>query len=601
MSRTAKLLIAIIGLYPILLVAQGLDFTDQGYWASTYASIFRHPEDVSYTFNCWLSDIVGGSFLAAFGFLGLASLRLGYVLVLYLTVAFAHRIVRRTMDVSAEAALGASVIAVLFATWDEQGSMVWVDYNNLSALFFVAAVYCLVRWAETSALKYLIASGVILGMNVFVRLPNAAGASLAVVVIFHGVTTKRRPARIVLDVLAMAGAFLAGVAICLAILAALGHLPLFFKGIRDVLGAKQDQETHGFEKMVKIPLKNNIGTVQIGAYALALVAALRFVGARLQRWGRPWVETVLAVLVGLALALRDIPLVSRLARKLIRGGPNWSYVGILYIVLAVAVLGRAPRTRDPVVRMTALAALLIMVVFPMGSERSLMGVHYVLWLPIAAVGAYLYSVPREHEGWLFLKVACSVVVGVVGIKGSWTTPYRDVHDRTELVHVVHDPKLRLIATTSDRARVIQELVDASPAFMKRGDFAIAFDYTPMLNYLTETRPYLFNPNPMYYSAETFDDALETAEAAARPLPVIFHAKGPLNDDWPRDVSLPAVSNLHKFITERAHLRAFEARHDYMRVWENTYFEIWKPRRGDRAPSPEAPAGGRASSAPPSSS
>jgi hypothetical protein len=575
-SRLSKALIAGILVYPVLLVIQGLDFTDQGYWASIYASTFTHPGDLRAAFTCWLADFIGAIFLSGFGFLGLASLRLGYLVVLYATVFLAYRIVRRVTDVRPEAILGALLIGLPFATWDEQGSMVWVGYNDLTGLLFIWAVYHIVRWAQDRDRRQLVLSGALLGANVFVRLPNGVGAILAVAVVFYGVITKRRKVDIIVDAVVMATGFLAGVGTCLLVIAVLGHFPDYLGGLRDVLGAKVDKETHGFDKLVKAPLRDNIGTVLVGLYVLGLVAVLLAIGKRLQRMRRTWLVGLVAVLLGVALAVRPIPVISNLARRLTRGG-LWSYAGVAYLLLAAAAFLPVPRLREfPVRRLTAFAALLVLVVLPIGSERSLMNAHYAMWLPIAGIGTYLLSMKPGDQSWMFVKIASSLVVILTGIIGSWTTPFRDLHDRTKLVHIIHNPKLRLIPTTQERARVVQEFLDAAPRYLKPGDFSVAFDYTPMLQYLTDTRPYLYNPNPMYYSVDSFDEALARAEGSDVPLPVVFEAKGPMNDDWPNDVSLGPAANLRKFVAERMHFEAFKSRHGYGKVWENGYFEIWKP-------------------------
>jgi hypothetical protein len=175
-----------------------------------------------------------------------------------------------------------------------------------------------------------------------------------------------------------------------------------------------------------------------------------------------------------------------------------------------------------------------------------------------------------------VQVACAVMIVTYGVLGLWRTPYRDTQDRTQLTHAVHHPKLRGIFTNQRRAQTIQQLVDVLPSYVHAGDPVIAFEYIPMIHYLTDTVPYLYNPNPMYYSAAQFSEALERALTERRELPLLVTAKGDVDIGWPGDVGRGVATDLPKFAMMRAIMERFKQRYGYVKKWENNYFEIWRP-------------------------
>ena len=60
---------------PWLFIWQGLDFTDQGYLLTGYRCFFQHPEATEDSANLWLTNLVGASWDALFGGLGVLGMR----------------------------------------------------------------------------------------------------------------------------------------------------------------------------------------------------------------------------------------------------------------------------------------------------------------------------------------------------------------------------------------------------------------------------------------------------------------------------------------------------------------------------------------------
>lgn len=78
-----KIIISLIIIYPLLFIWQGLDFSDTGYFLSCYQQVFNDPESISGITFSWLTNIIGGIWVALFGdSLGLLGVNLAGVSLL---------------------------------------------------------------------------------------------------------------------------------------------------------------------------------------------------------------------------------------------------------------------------------------------------------------------------------------------------------------------------------------------------------------------------------------------------------------------------------------------------------------------------------------
>src|ERR1041384_6156148 len=79
---------------PWLFIWQGLDFTDQGYLLTGYRCFFRHPEVTEDSGSLWLTNLLGASWDAVFGGLGVLSMRALWALCLSLGMLLVFRLLR---------------------------------------------------------------------------------------------------------------------------------------------------------------------------------------------------------------------------------------------------------------------------------------------------------------------------------------------------------------------------------------------------------------------------------------------------------------------------------------------------------------------------
>src|SRR5580765_719845 len=81
-----KVFLALLFLYQVIFIFQGVDLSDEGFYATFYQQIYKNPEATQYNFMFWFSGIVGGAFDYVFHGLGIWGMRLAGVLVTTSTI-----------------------------------------------------------------------------------------------------------------------------------------------------------------------------------------------------------------------------------------------------------------------------------------------------------------------------------------------------------------------------------------------------------------------------------------------------------------------------------------------------------------------------------
>jgi hypothetical protein len=557
MTRVDRLLLALALAVPWLFIWQGLDFTDQGYLVTGYRCFLHYPEVTEDSGHMWLTNLVGGLWDAAFGRLGLISMRALWALCLSGGLLLAFRLARKLSGARA-AALGALVASVFLSDRRET----WFSYNTSSSLLFVAAIVCLVYGLTQKNRRTLLATGVLLGFVPFARFPNVLALSLAATLGLAAWLDPPRRRDLPRDVAVLALGCVGGVLCMLALIALRGDWALYFDGLHSLFAPSMQQAGYDSDSLV-----GNFLTDQ--ALALGWGVAVCAVGAGLAR--------VMSKLPALAAWL----LVALVAGVSIWGiasaSEPWRWVvpGTVCVLLAAIALGLWQRSFE--LRIAAFAALVIVLVAPLGSNNGIKNAHMGLWLALPLVLAGLLSLEKQYlagQGAKLATVACLVLAGE-GLHRAATYTYRD-SERSRLTAGFDHPQLRGQFTSAERARSVSEVLTALEGRVSPGDYLLASEGTPLLQYLTKTRPYLNRPWLMGWERGHVVAAL-AKEAPRRTgcLPVaVLTTKSTRGPEWPRRPR--HLENRAAQRGVRAAIKAFLRAHGYERTWSNGFFQILQP-------------------------
>ncbi len=550
-------------LYPLLFIWQGLDFTDTGYLLTNYQQIFHDPASVEASFRIWLTNIIGGIWIFLFGnSLGLIGYRLAAVFLVYFTVYIAFLFLKPYLP--RKTLIWGLFLAVIFIN----RSGFQFNYNSLTAFFYVCAAYFLSIGLQKNKNCFLFLSAFSLALNIFIRLPNLLGVSLVLGIFFDGYL-KKTPftGQLKRTLYFFSGYFLA-ILLVLFAMYLMGHLEGYLSAVQEASLMLLDRFGHHYSDRL-------VGVI-FRLYKMVLMK----------------IGLLIFGLLGIWILLT---ITSKFRSKLFQGGIifgmtlTWIYfnhdfyrdwcgmvsfvLGILYICLFLSLFKREKNE----LRLISFTALVILVITPLGSADVLFNAVMGMYLAIPLSFNYLVTV-KEMGNAGEMKLIKIIAVGlfvVFTMNSAYHFTYRDSTNRLEMVYGINHKMLKGVFTTKDRARIVQELLDVLPHYVQEGDYLLAYEYIPLVYFLTQTRPYLYNAWPMLFRPAKFERSLNRAFHDRPYLPVIIRARGSTeNMNWPDTAGLSKDNyylNEHRRIMDE-----FIRKNHYQIEWQNRFFEILLP-------------------------
>ena len=124
-----KVFFFLLFFYQVLFIFQGVDLSDEGFYATFYQQIYNNPEATQYNFMFWFSGIVGGAFDYVFHGLGIWGMRLAGVLVTTSTIIVTYNLLKKYLNP------GHLKLGLLMVLLFINNNLKEIHYNDLSALF----------------------------------------------------------------------------------------------------------------------------------------------------------------------------------------------------------------------------------------------------------------------------------------------------------------------------------------------------------------------------------------------------------------------------------------------------------------------------------
>lgn len=599
-SRSIRIIstVALVGalIIEFAFILQGIEFTDSGYWATNYNVLFSNPESISSSFSgVYFTIFLGACWLKLTSWMGLLGLRVGYYLVILLTGLLAFKILKLVYGFSYPVITSAMLVTLFYCTNDMQGELCWLSYNDLSALFYTIAIFLILKGNESSK-WYTLLAGVILGMNTFLRLPNILGLLLPLLLLGYE-CSKGFWKRGIRDGGTCALGFLIGIGTVLLIMVLMGHLPFFLSSF-DLLieSGRSQQGSHGVWKLLSRFIKDHFDSLKVGISVCFLWVLTLIGGLGLQeRKNLPLILVIsIAVLLGLTVSL----FLDKYVRWMFPDLWAWTLTGVpfLFLIPRIFVLSRpfkaflnsAEAQREVLLILLSLTCLLI---GPLGSDRAILNYRFYMWIPLGLLCCLLCQMQElkcgllrmSKVGLVFVKVMVVSSICLLGLIDKFHTVFRDNQNRLQLIHTVDHLKLRGLLTTKERSKEIMDLLSNCNRFIAPGTAVLAFENIPMVNYLTDSVPFLNNPNPQYYLIEQFREIIKRSSPQnGYSLPVIVNAKVEISDPWPQKMELlihPDNKIQETYSEMRALIEDYKMSNGYVLVWESDSFQIWSPKPG----------------------
>ena len=546
--------IALLALWQLVAATFGVDLCDSGYYLTFFENIFKAPASVEYNFMYYLSGITGGVLDALLPEGGKWMwMRVAGVLCNVGCMAILARAFRRILPATA-VILG--FVAVIASLW-------WFPYtfNNdlMSVLLWVAALALTFKGLTDGRWLHLLLAGLLVGVNIFTRIPNVLAVGLAVmpfIAHFYNKESWR-------DCWRQCGTLLLGMAVgviaVIGLMMALGHWEFFKQNMSDLVDVATGSSgtaSHNAGGMVMEMLRFYGQCLIVGLKAFGLWLAFwvirRYVKYDWLRWP--------AWLVIAAVVVYFMSHQSHIMH------PLWvmCVAGLLWVIAKGGKRGLA-----------AWLGLFMLLAFPWGSDGATNNGGIIAWM--AAPVAMLFWQRREH-------VIFPLAFILVGLYQTWSMgAYFDGGPLWQKTAAINDSRAALIHTTPERAQIINETLPQLRQFVNEGDTLLCYGSIPMMNHLTRTVPAIGCSWPELLSADVLVKRLgkldiRCFERSSSPaiLRQKFNNLGPYWSEATDEYLETYTMQDDKFLQQDKMdaLKHFMDIRKYRLVWQNKWFALY---------------------------
>lgn len=517
-SASGRLPVAVLVLLlclSLLRGLQGLNLSDDGFVLSAYTAIFSSPGSVAYSFLYYWLVNAGGLWNWAFGDFGIYSFRVLECIFLALNSFLVYSLAR-TAGIKRTYAAAAFVLVFSMLYWIEV-----FEYNTFSGFVALLMSLFMLKALVWKRLIWMFVAGVVFGLGIFVRLPNAALCALILVLVPFYLYGKDLPLTLKMLGFAVAGTA-TGVALTFAYMYAMGHLPYFTEAFQTISFLVNDAGNSHSTGSMLYSFFANYARVAACVVAFTVCPAL-YVLLCSKRCGVKCPPFI----VFLLLALHTVAVFICLKNAAFMANA----MALASCVYAVFVCRRSLS-----VVLLACLALAMALFLPLGSDNGIatFGVHN-LWLALLFVPFSAVLWLRRHSGRRLVVHLLFVVITlwlflVRNAYGMFLPAYYESGTRIDDVCLVNDSTGNVF-TDYNTASDVRGILAAVGKETAEGDTVLILGDVPMLHYLTRTVPYLRNPWPWIFGEGYCRRQLHGVRFAGGALPVVvFARKDMLPDD-----------------------------------------------------------------------
>lgn len=580
-SRRAELLLAslIIGLsviYQVHCAIHGFDLTDEGYLMSIYQWF---GTDINFA-----KGAGGYPLTSYFGWLlnswtpGILPMRLWGILIVALTEVIVYLYLRRHFNPYFVLA-GLFIQAVMVA-----GDPKPFGYNTLTAFVGILAIIAMLEGSFRNSYFLLFYGGFALAVNIFIRMPNVLGITYTILpACYYAIkeSSWQCGKGILQSLFALITMMVSTV--LLWYLFPVGIKTQVTEFLTSITTQIDGSSSHSTSNMLLSIVKN---------YGESILYTMLFtIAILLTAWGlksRNIGYRIIAFCIAFILLYWPIYLCSDILGHrifaIVNGIAIAGCIGLLYL------------SQEPQTRTIALAALLLAIISPLGSDRGFvtMWTGPYLALPIGLCGLHLLL---THPFWQFqhkhfprfsrqqlifaYSFTCFTLFSIVISKVEFKA-YYDPGFKFYKRHSVYDSPLASgVKTDANKADIISQVIKAIRQHSSAGETILVFDSSPLLYYLTETRPFAGISWPCVYFGHRYVHEFQSAVITAEKPPLVVLQYFNSSGAWSDIHSLPFVTlpnnNAESDIMKQC-IKSFIQDNSYHEIWTNSYYSILKSDR-----------------------
>jgi len=551
-------------LYPFMTVNQGVDVSDSTYSFSNF--LFFERMEGMWVISTYVSNVVGWILTKLPFGSTLLGMKIYVTLLVSGTALLVYFMFRKWMP--AWIAFVGEMIAIGFC-WIPAGIL----YNYLSYFLFTLGAILLYQGLVEEKDKFLILAGIVLGVNVFVRIPNLTEMALIIGLWYYLASKHQKINVMVQKTWKCLLGYIVGVLIPLAaILCRFG-----FSGILDmILGLSSvgsADETYSIWSMIMSVVdayKRTSQWVFLIFLGIAMGMAMFFCfRGKMELWKK------LAYMTGMVILLRFLwgrGMFSFRYYEDYTSMYEWGMIGLYFIWIA-AIYMLISNKNSLEEKLWAVIALVITVVTPLGSNNyTFQNLNNLFITMPFALYTYVKIFRRKAGVGMISQITfpwkamiamlwVAIVIQSIGFHSQFV--FRDGMDGTKRDYKFTEPKvLAGMRTTSENGEALQNLL----AYLDEKDLknreVILYGDCPGLSFLLDA-PFAIGtswPDLASYHYETFVRDLEELEKA--PMVII------------RNVTTGGEQSVQK----KVYLTAFMNSNEYVNIYNNGVYGVYVTQR-----------------------
>ncbi len=444
-------LVALFG-FQLLNIVYGFDLLDTGFHLVAYENVFDYPDVVSYNFMYYLTNVVGGAFLLVNPEMGIIDFRILGALFVLITIAFIFTTLKSEIPI-VHLLIGAILVVVCYVRLP-------YSFNNgiLSCCLYAVSIVTLYKGLSLNNSLLVIIGGVVVGVNIFTRIPNILAVGMVFIILLY----KKCYLKINVVDWKNACCFLFGVGggilIIMTLMTQLNHTESFCRSIKAIFTMSCGNETHNILWMLKI---------YIVFYLMAVIPILIFyalLNIDKKITNRPLHNIIFVIcLLSLGLYVYYAP---------------YAYM-VLWGVFVLGCLLFIVKQRSHL-GVFAIFALFMLIIEIMGSDSCVN--HGSLPALLAAPIASMRLIDRNKIVYVLVFVFAVFMQLII------TGNYQDSGSIYLKTGMIHSVEAKGIYTTDIKASVVNSTLKGIKPYVHVSDTMICFPSSPMMNYLTHTKP-----------------------------------------------------------------------------------------------------------------
>ena len=519
-----------IFLFQIFSAFYGFDELDTGFFITGYEHFFEAPESVSQTMGYYLSNVIGGWFLKIFPYIGVWEFRIIGAILLDCIFLMVFLILRNEIP-TIHLLLGFILIVL-----GQSRFPFFVGNGLLSCIFYTIFLLLLYRGISERNKILIFISGFIVGINIFVRIPNVMSISIVLIVLLNRWFIDGNREYDYFSAIVFSSGILVGCLSVFLLIRLLGHQQLMIDTIVNIVksGNSEAGDNHSWSTLI---------IVQLYLYSQAVIFLCLFYTIfaidRKVRDKKNIYLTISFFLIASFVIIYHVYLSESF-------NPLWA------LCFAGCLIGLRKQGK---LRLLSIFSLFMLLMEPFGSNS---GYNQVCLPAILATPIACYFIINQ-KNIIYVLVAC-FALGLQFIKQGCYGDLGPIWEKNSLINV---QELAHIRTTKEKAEVFNSSLPKLRSLIAQKDTLMVYDAVPLMNYLTHTRPV----NGQSWPA--LNRSAIDLNACVSPPKILIQKFYNISDP---------LSATHGVPTGNQMVDSYIQEHRYQIVWENPYFILLFPQK-----------------------